>query len=163
MQQKICEDCGKRPAVYHMKNIINGVYTEHYLCAECKEKRGFITPDFGLNNLFSAFGNPFATLYGTQNKKIKCSKCGYNIQDFLKSGYLGCPDCYEAFSEQITPTLAKMQRDTKHTGKTPKEFYSAEDTKYNELLRQREEAVAKEDYLLAGRINEEMKKLKGGA
>ena len=38
-----------------------------------------------------------------------------------------------------------------------------EEAKYNELLRKRDEAVAVEDFQLAAKINDEMKKLKGGA
>ncbi|MBQ7226967.1 MAG: hypothetical protein IJX05_01045 [Clostridia bacterium] len=162
--EKMCDDCGKRPAVYYMKNVINGVTSQRYLCAECKAKLGFTSSPFaGLGNLFSSFGNPFATMYGVNGAKKTCPTCGYTAEEYLGSGYLGCPDCYETFADLITPSLAKMQRDVKHVGKSPAEFYSPEEKQYNELLRKREEAVANEDYRLAGQINEEMKKLKGGA
>lgn len=60
-------------------------------------------------------------------------------------------------------SVAKLQKDVKHTGKTPTDARSPEELKYNELLRKREEAVAVEDFQLAAKINDEMKKLKGGA
>ena len=61
------------------------------------------------------------------------------------------------------PSIKRLQKDVRLVGKSPKEFYSPEEAKYNELLREREEAVAKEDFKLAAQINEQMKKLKGGA
>ena len=60
-------------------------------------------------------------------------------------------------------SIAKIQKDTKHTGKSPEKTVSPEEAKYNELLRKRDEAVAVEDFQLAAKINDEMKKLKGGA
>ena len=81
----------------------------------------------------------------------------------MKTGRLGCPDCYEAFADIINPALLRMQKDTKHVGKTPSEFYSPAEAKYNELLRQRDEAVEKEDFALAAKLTEEMKQAKGGA
>ncbi len=166
IQQRMCDECGKRPAVYYMKNVINGVTSERYLCEECKKKHGFIKPsmpDFG--NLFSAFGNPLAALYDAPVKKsrIKCPTCGYGSDEYLETGFLGCPDCYKAFESVIYPALGKMQKDVKHVGKSPKEFYSPEEAKYNELLRKRDEAVAREDFKLAAQLTEEMRALKGGA
>lgn len=161
-EQRMCDECGKKPAVYYMKNVINGVTTEKYLCDDCKKKFGFTKsafPDFG--SLFASFANPFAGLDAP--RAAKCPTCGYTSGEYLETGFLGCPDCYNAFSEIIVPSISKVQKDVRHVGKSPKEFYSPEEAKYNELMLAREEAVAKEDFKLAAQINDQMKKLKGGA
>lgn len=161
-EQRMCDKCGKKPAVYYMKNVINGVATESYLCGDCKQKYGFTKanfPDFG--NLFAAFANPFTGLESP--RAATCPTCGCTSGEYLESGFLGCPDCYNAFADIIMPSIGKVQKDTRHVGKSPKEFYSPEEAKYNELMREREQAVASEDFKRAAQINEQMKKLKGGA
>ncbi len=159
--KRLCDECGKNPAVYYMQTIKNGVSSERYLCEECKKKHGFIKPALtGFAPLFAAFGD---ALSGIDSGSAVCPKCGYTSSQYLETGFLGCPDCYKAFADIVRPTLLKFQKDVKHTGKSPKELQSTAEGKYNELLRRREEAVAKEDFLLAAKINEEMIKLKGGA
>ena len=169
MAVRMCDECGIRPAVYYETNIINGVMSERYLCAECKKKHGSMKTDIPdmFDNFFAALiNNPFDQDYAsaprTENKV--CPTCGCTAESYLKTGFLGCPDCYKAFEPLIMRSVAKIQKDTKHTGRSPeKSAVSPEEAKYNELLKKREEAVAVEDFQLAARINEEMKKLKGGA
>ena len=31
----LCEKCGKNPATFHYTEVVNGVKSEHHLCAEC--------------------------------------------------------------------------------------------------------------------------------
>lgn len=48
-----------------------------------------------------------------------CKHCGYNYQDFLNSGLLGCPRCYESFSRELMPSIQKLHSGLYHTGKQP--------------------------------------------
>ena len=60
LEKRMCDECGKRPAVYYMKKTLNGVTTERYLCEECRNKMGFLQPDMSdFGNMLAAFGNPF--------------------------------------------------------------------------------------------------------
>lgn len=165
LEKRMCDECGKRPAVYYMKKTLNGVTTERYLCEECRNKMGFLQADMSdFGNMLAAFGNPFFGIEAPKQQAVKtCPTCGYTSQQYLDTGFLGCPDCYKAFENIVMPSIKRLQKDVRHVGKSPKEFYSPEEAKYNELLREREEAVAKEDFKLAAQINEQMKKLKGGA
>lgn len=157
---RMCDECGIRPAVYYTTTVINGVANERYLCEVCKKKHGFIKPDIPFfDSLFEAFGMPVAERENVRRNDV-CPTCGCSASNYLKTGFLGCPDCYKTFEKLILDSVGKIQKDTKHTGKSPDKFYSPEEAKYNELLRKREEAVAVEDYKLAAKINEEMKKLK---
>ena len=163
---RMCDECGIRPAVYYETNIINGVMTERYLCEECKKKHAFVKteiPDI-FDSFLAALSNPFGNYKSVPRvENSACPTCGCTAESYLKTGFLGCPDCYKAFEQLITSSVAKLQKDVKHTGKSPDKSYSPEEAKYNELLRRREEAVASEDFQLAAKINDEMKKLKGGA
>ena len=49
-----------------------------------------------------------------------CGKCGARLSDFYKSGYLGCPYCYQEFNSEIATTLKKIQGGNIHVGKKPK-------------------------------------------
>lgn len=166
MAIRMCDECGIRPAVYYETNIINGVMTERYLCEECKKKYGMQKanmPDI-FDSIFAALGAPFGMHMNAPKPENKvCPTCGCTAESYMKTGFLGCPDCYKTFEPLILSSVAKIQKDTKHTGRSPEKTLSPEEAKYNELLRKREEAVAVEDFQLAAKINEEMKKLKGGA
>ena len=39
----------------------------------------------------------------------------------LKSGLVGCANCYTTFSKQLLPIVQKTQDSVLHTGETPKE------------------------------------------
>ncbi len=30
-----------------------------------------------------------------------CGNCGYDFNDFIKTGYLGCSDCYQYFKKEL--------------------------------------------------------------
>ena len=30
-----------------------------------------------------------------------CGNCGYDFNEFIKTGYLGCPDCYYYFKKEL--------------------------------------------------------------
>ena len=36
------------------------------------------------------------------------------LDEFLKTGFLGCPECYDAFSDQMQKILPKIQGKTRH-------------------------------------------------
>lgn len=161
-EKRMCDVCGKNPAVYYMKTVRNGKVSERYLCESCKNQHGFIKTDIPvLGSLFASFGDYLTP--GNEPSSVQCPTCGYSLRDYRKTGFLGCPDCYKAMESSIESSVVKLQKDVKHIGKSPKAFYSPEESQYNELLRKREEAVKNEDFRLAAQINDQMKKLKGGA
>jgi protein arginine kinase activator len=49
-----------------------------------------------------------------------CPSCGCRLSSFIKTGMLGCPDCYNQFESQILSALKNVQGKTFHTGKKPK-------------------------------------------
>ena len=48
-----------------------------------------------------------------------CSKCGYQLSYFYRTGMLGCPKCYEAFEKEITQSIKNYQSGVVHKGKRP--------------------------------------------
>ena len=51
--------------------------------------------------------------------EIKCARCGFTQADFKKAGRLGCPECYQTFSEALEGLLKTMHKGTRHVGKAP--------------------------------------------
>ena len=49
-----CQKCGVNEATTHIKTMINGQYTEYYLCPDCAEKMGYTNMfgDFSSETLF---------------------------------------------------------------------------------------------------------------
>ncbi len=45
-----------------------------------------------------------------------CPRCGTTIEDFRRTGLLGCAACYRAFRGEILATVRRVQGNTHHEG-----------------------------------------------
>ena len=73
----------------------------------------------------------------------KVCVCGRTLEQFYKTGMLGCPKCYETFEKEIDATLDKIQHGPRHVGKKP---YIDEESKrllaeYRELMERKQKAT----------------------
>lgn len=166
----LCDECKKNQAVFHTKIIKNGIVRTRHLCEECSKKYrvedSFIKSFGGVEDLFSSFTG---LMFGDSDpQRCICVKCGTTSDEFIKTGYVGCPDCYKTFENVMTPAISRIQHDLRHVGKSP----SGGDPKA-ELLRKIEQLRVKqkqasdaEEYEKAqqylDRINELKKSLTGG-
>lgn len=114
----LCDKCGKKTATTHYTQIINGEKRESHLCEDCAAESGYGQFFGDFPNLFGSmlFGAP-APRVGAQKT---CPHCGATFTDITDAGQLGCADCYETFTEELLPTLARMHGKTAHAGKIPK-------------------------------------------
>lgn len=150
-----CQRCKEREAnVKIMKQMTGKAPQMLMLCDECARQLGITMPGsltgglFGnalgggipnplgssmsspLDILASAFEAPFGLgLEGfmDQGEALTCPTCGTNLRQFTKSGFLGCPDCYETFSERIDPVFMRTQMGMKHVGRIPAKKSEEED------------------------------------
>lgn len=127
---------------------------------------------FGAENLFQKFFNfgfgdmPFLGM----PQQTSCPTCGESLADFRETGLLGCPDCYDTFSDQIIPVLQRSHGNTQHTGETPEAAENepaatdAEAEKRKQIYDLQEQlakAVKEEDFEQAAKLRDEIKSLKG--
>ena len=79
----------------------------------------------------------------------------------LKTGRLGCPLCYDTFSEGLNSLLKAMHKGTTHTGKTPARLQEIlrHDAEMQSLQKNLEKAVVEEDYESAAEIRDQIKHL----
>lgn len=155
----LCDECKKNQATYHSIKKINGVSTEKHLCHECHLKQVEREVGFSdIGELFSGFKS-FFDLPSHRNV-ARCSACGTTADEFLETGFVGCPNCYSELSAVVMPVISKVQSDTKHTGKVPREKQSDAAGEYEKLRRQLDKALELEHYEQAAVIRDRMRSLR---
>ena len=122
----LCQNCGKNEANVRYTQIVNGNKKEMVLCEECAQKMGINNFKVSMPISFSNFLGDFFDDYDEQllpsfikEKNNKCNTCGELYDDFIKTGLLGCPDCYDMFSDRLDSVLKNIQGNTRHVGRKP--------------------------------------------
>lgn len=151
----LCKQCKKHEATVSYVEITNGKKFECHLCAVCyaelkeqmrKKTHGEVWPGF----------------IPSRVKRAKfCPVCGTTYADYEKSGLLGCTSCYDVFKEELLPYIRRVHGKVNHIGK----MYGNTDEhgmyrRLNRLQEQLEEALAEKRYKDAGRLNNEIQKIK---
>jgi protein-arginine kinase activator protein McsA len=107
-----------------------------------------------VTSVFEVINNIIKHKQQEQKKQLKtCPTCGTTIQDIANTSRIGCPDCYTTFKEELKPFIMNFHKAYKHIGKSPKRI----DNK--DLKKALEEAIKKEDYELAAKLRDDIKKL----
>lgn len=162
----LCQNCGKHEATTHIKRIVNGESTEAHLCADCAKSLGYsnVFSDFGFgfSDMLSSLFEP-AAIGAFSNSVLRCEKCGSSFNDIVKSGKVGCSDCYETFYDKLMPSIERIHGRTRHEGKiangSPEQKKNA---KVDELKEQLQAAVNLQDYETAAKLRDEIKELEQG-
>lgn len=159
-----CDECKHNLATVHLTEMYNGQKSEMHLCASCAAKKGammFDPSQFNMPNLLGGFLGGHQAVQGFTNSAplSACHNCGVNFLDIRNTGKLGCPDCYQAFAEELESSLKRIHGNSLHTGKIP--LRSGEKTRVkrqvDELKEQLQSAIVAEDYEKAAEIRDMMK------
>lgn len=162
----LCQNCGKHEATTHIKRIVNGESTEAHLCADCAKSLGYsgAFSDFGFSfsDMLSSLFEP-AAIGALSNSVLRCEKCGSSFNDIVKSGKVGCSNCYETFYDKLMPSIERIHGRTRHEGKiangSPAQKKNA---KVEALKEQLQAAVNMQDYETAAKLRDEIKELEQG-
>ena len=167
----LCQNCKKKEATTHIKRVINGEATESHLCQSCAHTLGVgsFFDDFSLDitDIFSGFFGDSAFALG-ESRLERCEKCGCCFDDIIKSGSVGCSDCYEKFYHRLLPSIQRIHGKAKHAGKVPakanekpivKEKTAEE--KIADLQKEMDKAVSEQNFERAAILRDEIKKMKG--
>ena len=104
-----CEKCKNKKATTFFADEDGG---RHALCAACAKlsgKTGSLIPQENTFERSSVecsllFSAPAVILSTPEDgKRIVCRICGLTSDELIKSGELGCPECYVAFEGLIAP------------------------------------------------------------
>jgi len=161
----LCQSCGRAQATTHFKRIINGEATEGHLCSDCAKALGindvFSDFNFGFSDLLSDFfaDTPVAALSANS---VSCDSCGSSFNDIVKSGRIGCADCYETFFDKLLPSIHRLHGNTRHEGKVPLNAVTNGNEQESEITELREKlakAVEGEDFEQAAKLRDEIRAL----
>ena len=161
-----CQICNKRTATIHLTEISEGVRTEMHICEQCAADQGIAAQSqMSINELLShllASQPADDEIFGPSDQESTCPNCGFTLARLRKEGMLGCPDDYEVFEQTLLPLIERAHNvKSTHCGKVPTKV--PKDTRkfveLSQLRKQLEDAVRDEDYELAARLRDQMKKM----
>ena len=164
----MCEDCGVRPAKFHLMTIINGDRVERNLCPGCMAKHQKQLPGIDFSNLAGILNSILEdrsaeerTKQDAQFEGLVCEQCGTTYMEFQKWGMLGCANCYQAFKTPLTSLLQRVHGNTQHAGRVPDGAHSGASIRMNiDRLRQKlQKAVADEEYEQAAKLRDAIRAL----
>ena len=160
----LCENCGDQNASIHYTQIDkNEMHTIH-LCEECAAEKG-LQPgvnvgNFPLTDFLAQMGKP-----GVESAADgPCSFCGLTLDDFKKTGRLGCSHCYVSFNAHLAGLLRRLHGGTHHIGKVylpPDPSAAEQQQRLAGLRRKLDRAVESEDFERAAQIRDLIRNLEG--
>lgn len=165
----MCEDCGIRPAKFHLMTIINGDRVERNLCPACMARHQKQLPGLDFSNLAGILNSILENKPGGQEQErqdteyddLVCEQCGMTYGEFQKCGMLGCAACYQAFKTPMTALLQRVHGNTQHAGRVPGGEHSGTSIRMNiDRLKQKlQKAIADEEYEQAAKLRDTIRAL----
>jgi len=155
-----CDHCDNQATV-HLIEIKGGQKIEKHLCEKHAVDEGVAVKvnSAPINELLEKFVLKHSGLEAT-SESLACETCGLTYESFRKHGLLGCPDCYRAFEEALTPLLERAHEGADHHfGKVPSRAGIDEirQQRLQRLRRELEEAVISEQYERAAHLRDELR------
>jgi protein arginine kinase activator len=89
-----CGEC-KKPIAVRYTEIIKGTINEISMCADCPH----------LQRHLCGMGSPTADGETVAKTGVACGDCGTTLESILVGHPLGCPHCYEVFTDTIIEEL----------------------------------------------------------
>ena len=117
MYRVMCDICKQKPAVRKVVTFNKENKKVRYICEDCYYKRQQSATLSVMNGIASKASAPSnAAAYAHENV---CRKCGTTASEFLRTGILGCDNCYTDLAPEILAMIKSSQGNVAHTGKTP--------------------------------------------
>ncbi len=142
----------------HFTSFHGGAVTKMHICHGCAVNMGVFDGNMQekpfdiLGKFLSALALPEAV------SDRSCPECGKKLSEFRDNGKLGCPQCWEAFRENLEPLLKKLHGRASHKQKA--RSLNGKNMRVMALQKKLQEAVDKEEYEQAAKIRDEIKGLK---
>jgi protein arginine kinase activator len=159
---KICMMCKKARATVRVSRLVEGSVHELWMCERCARRR--FRPMHSVEGLLQAMlesGGPVERRRTEEDRQ--CPTCGLPLRTYRDTLFLGCSDCYDAFEDVLVDDLRRYHGATSHSGRRPTTEAAAAIEPHlaiKELQRRLELAVQREDFELAARLRDEIKRFK---
>jgi protein arginine kinase activator len=159
----LCDHCGENEAIVHLTKIQNNQMMSLHLCESCAAEEG-LEPGANVGNLpltdFLAQMGKGGTAEAPAGGP--CSYCGLRLEDFKKTGRLGCPHCYVTFEPHLRGLLRRLHGGTQHLGKVylpPDPTRAEQQERLAGLKRKLDWAVSNEDFERAAQLRDMIRDL----
>ncbi len=160
----LCDHCGENEAVIHLTQIVDNQMSTFHLCEACAEEKG-LEPginagSFPLSDFLAQMGKGGTNEGGATVGA--CAFCGLKLEDFKKTGRLGCSHCYVTFEVHLRGLLRRLHGGTQHVGKVylpPDPTHAQRQQRLSGLRRKLDLAVASEDFERAAEIRDQIRAL----
>jgi protein arginine kinase activator len=158
----LCENCGDKDASIHYTQIEKNEMHTFHLCEECAAAKG-LQPGVNVGNF------PLTDFLAQMSRAesatgAPCAFCGLSLEEFKKTGRLGCSHCYVTFESHLSGLLRRLHGGTQHVGKVylpPNPSEAAQKERLAGLRRRLDHAVQAEDFERAAQIRDEIRTLEG--
>ena len=160
-----CDNCREREAAVHLTQVVDNSVTTLHLCPQCAAEKGVQTETsvakFPLSDFLASLGQGVGTEIGPGEAQQSCDFCNSTLQEFRKTGRLGCPHCYDSFEGHLRDLLRRLHGSSHHTGEvylTPELGDSdAKEYRLTDLRQKLKGAVAAENFELAAEIRDRIR------
>ncbi|MDD5087498.1 MAG: UvrB/UvrC motif-containing protein [bacterium] len=174
---KTCQACNARPAVVQFVQVTGDQRREMWLCRECALSLGMRSQVEAFQRLSQLLMQQPAMTEITDDMRAAlgttCRRCKMVFEEFVKSGLLGCPECYNEFHDLLKPVLRRLHGVTRASGEKKAETVlsdsppvrraeseTARDSESREHLElQLNLALLEENYERAAELRDRLKKL----
>jgi len=171
LHDKICTKCGQAAASVKLTKLIKGQMEVQWLCSDCAAEESPYQKKFNalsvqaiLAGLLSQNAAEAAAKPVRPTIEATCSACGMPFETYRETLLLGCSNCYEDFEKYLIGDLRKFHGSTVHRGRVPEGTPRPIELQRSpqELKRRLREAVEAEDFELAARLRDELRRLQTG-
>lgn len=116
---------------------------------------------YNFENTRIVFDESSGDLNYVQDKQ--CPRCKTSLSEVLRSGIVGCAECYRVFNKEIQAKVLQKQGTINNQGKIATKHISKIKIKEKlaELEAQKQKAAEAEDYIVAESLKNQIEKLKG--
>lgn len=161
----VCDNCKVNEAIIHLTQIVDNQMTTLHLCEGCAAAKGLepgTNPgNFPLTDFLAQVGKSTAEITGPV---APCAYCGLKLDEFKKTGRLGCSHCYVSFETNLKGLLRRLHGNTQHVGKVylpPDPTRAEQQERLAGLRRKLDKAVESEDFERAAQIRDMIRTLEG--
>ncbi len=154
----ICESCRENLATVYVSEVLETKKKKVMrLCEGCARDRGVDLPDssqFSVKEFLEKAGEKPGP---ERREPILCPDCGIGLEEFRRTGRLGCARDYLHFQAELLPLLERIQGARTHVGQAPR--LVGRRLELEALRASLEEAIADEDYERAASLRDSIQTL----
>lgn len=165
--QHQCSACGAVPAAVKVTKLVKKRAEETWLCQSCAAAQSPFQKQHSGLSIHAVLAGLLKQQMGEAAAKpgahvdATCPSCGLPFDSYRKTLLLGCSECYESFDKHLVPDLRRFHGDTVHRGRVPAAEAGPIEMRRNpaELKRRLQDAVGAEDFELAAKLRDEIRRL----